>query len=378
MNTSMKDFKFDMQLFAAPTAKDLMIGAGKVYFRRNNPDGTKQARRHMGNCSDFKLAPNIEKIQKKSSMDAAKETYAEAVKSIDYKTTLVLDEFNPFNLALALYGDEGIEIQTSATVARELHEVTFGAVLSMPHKNITDVVIEPLTSTPSSIAPATSFAQVGTPGTGTIASSGNYTGKTSSKYYIEITKANSIIGIITDAEFTWRKGISVVPSTAVVMTGAKQTIAEGIEVTFAAGLSGQDFVTGEIYEIVVKPASSAYVEGVDYLIDATQLRGGIIPIPDTSNIPDGDKVFVSYTVPEKKYPKVMGGTAKKIEGDLLFIGDPTHGRPYTLEIWHVSLSPTGDIGLISEDWANFTLEMTVLADRVNHPTEPFFKALNVN
>ena len=82
-------------------------------------------------------------------------------------------------------------------------------------------------------------------------------------------------------------------------------------------------------------------------------------------------------MPTAKYPKVMGGTVKKIEGDLMFIGDPKHGRPYVLEIWHVNLTPNGDVGLITEEWGSFTIEMTVLADRVNHPDEPFFKMTDV-
>lgn len=373
----MKKFDFDLQRFGTPTPYDLMVGKGKVYFRRKNKDGTKQARRHMGNCPDFKLNANIEKIQKMSSMDHAAEVYAEAVKSISYKPTLTLDEYNPFNLALALYGEEGVEVQEAKIVANEVHDVTSGAVLSVPYKNITDVTIRPITTTPAVIGTPISFVVSGTPGTGIVTSGGTYIGTDSGAYYIEITKANTVPGTITDAEFTWRKGLAGTPSAAIVMSGTSQALAEGVQVSFAAGTSGQDFVAGEIYEITVTPAGSAYIEGIDYISDETQLRGGVIPIPDTSNIKDGSKVFVSYTVPAAKYPKIMGGTVKKIEGDLLFIGDPSHGRPYTLEIWNVSLTPNGDIGLISDEWGSFTLEMTVLSDRMNHPDEPFFKLVSV-
>jgi hypothetical protein len=131
-----------------------------------------------------------------------------------------------------------------------------------------------------------------------------------------------------------------------------------------------------MYEIKVAAAGSSYVAGKDFTLDKTQLRAGIIPIPETSNIPDGSKVKVSYTVPDGKYPKDMGGSVRKIEGDLLFIGDPSMGRAYTGEIWHVTLTPSGDIGLIGEYWGSFTLEMTVMDDRVNHPDAPFFEMVN--
>ncbi len=51
-----------------------------------------------------------------------------------------------------------------------------------------------------------------------------------------------------------------------------------------------------------------------------------------------------------------GWYSEKYEGDLLFLGDPSHGRPYNLEVWHVSIVPTGDIGLITEEWVRLPLK----------------------
>ena len=47
-------------------------------------------------------------------------------------------------------------------------------------------------------------------------------------------------GTITDAEFTWRKGMAGTPSEAVVVTGSAQSIAEGVTVKFTAASSGQE------------------------------------------------------------------------------------------------------------------------------------------
>lgn len=375
IDNNLSSFNFDLQLFA-PDPNDLLIGAGKVLFRRWE-NGEKTVFMHLGNCPEFKLAPNIEKVTKYSSMDSAKEVYAEAIKSMGYTPSITLDEYNPFNLALGLYGEQGIEVQKAKTVAKAEYTAVKGALISVPYKNITDVTVSPITATPAQVGAVTSFSQAGTAGTAKVTSGGNYIGTDSGAYYIEITKANTVEGTITDAEFTWRKGIAGTPSTETVVTGTSQSIAEGVTIQFAAGSSGQDLVVGEIYEIKVKAAGGSYIAGVDYILDKSMLRGGIISIPTTSNIPDGAKVFVSCTVPEAKYPKVMGGTVKKIEGDLMFIGDPKHGRPYVLEIWHVNLTPNGDVGLITEEWGSFTIEMTVLADRVNHPDEPFFKMTDV-
>jgi len=371
------NFKFDLQTFAnAPSAKNLLLGAGKNYFRRWDSNGIPLVRRHLGNVPKFNLTPTIEKLQKFSSMDGVKELYGEGIKSQLYKATLEINEFTPYNLALALYGEEGVETQQAKTVANDVYAVTLGTPISIPYRNITDVVIAPVTTTPASIGAATSYAAVGNPGTAKLTSGGSYVGTTNDAYYIKITKANTVSGTITDAEFTWQKGIGATPSAAMKVTGMAQTLAEGVTVMFAPGVSGQDLVAGEIYEIKVTAAGGSYVAGTDFILDKSQLRAGIIPIPDTSGIPDGSKVQVSYSVPDGKYPKVMGGAVRAIEGDLLFIGDPSMGRAYTVEIWHVSITPSGDIGLIGDDWGAFTLEMTVLADRINHPDEPFFKMVN--
>jgi hypothetical protein len=359
-----------------PSAKNLLLGAGKTYFRRWDYAGNPLIRRHLGNVPKFNLTPTIEKIQKFSSMDGEKELYGEAVKSMLYKASLEVNEITPYNLALAVFGEEGVEIQDAKIVTNEVYTAHLGSPIAIPYRNITDVTIAALAVAPASIGAASSYAAVGSPGTAKLTSGGNYTGTTNGAYYIKITKANAVPGTLTDAEFTWQKGIGAVPGAAVKVTGTAQTLDEGVTVLFAPGSSGQDLVAGEIYEIQVTAAGGNYVAGTDFILDKTQLRAGVIPIPDTSGIVDGSKVRVSYNVPEGKYPKVMGGAVRAIEGDLLFIGAPSMGRAYTVEVWHVSITPSGDIGLIGDDWGSFTLEMTVLADRINHPDEPFFKMVN--
>jgi len=370
------NFKFDLQRFAnAPSADNLMLGAGKPYFRRWL-NGTPTVLRHLGNVPKFNLTPTIEKIQKFSSMDEGRELYGEAVKSQLYKVTVDLNEITPYNLALGLYGEEGVEKQDAKVVADEVYTVALGSPISIPYKNIKDVVISPITALASSMGAAASYAVTGTPGTAKTTSSGSFTGTVSGSYLITITKANAVQGTITDGEFTWQKGFGGAVSVPTKITGLAQSLDEGVKIAFAPGVSGQDLVVGEIYEIKVIAAGTSYVASNDYILDKSQLRAGIIPVPETSSIPDGAKVKVSYTVPEGLYPKVMGGTVRKIEGDLLFIGDPSMGRAYVGEFWHVLISPSGDIGLIGDDWGVFTVEMTVMADRINHPDEPFFKLTN--
>lgn len=374
---NLSNFHFDLQLFSyTPTPRDLMIGAGKVYFRRwDEKTGRPVMRRHIGNATTVNITANVEKIQKYSSMDAAKELYAEAVKSIGYKLTVAMDEYNPFNLALALYGEEGITVQEEKSITGEIYEVMPGSPLQVPYDNITNVKIDPVLKLPSKIYPATMFAAAGmAPGTGQVISSGTYTGTDNESYYVTITTPNSVSGTVTDAEFTWKKGILGTESAPVTVTGTAQVLDEGVMVALTAGsaVGGQDYEAGDIYEIQVKAAMSSYTPGVDFILDETQLRGGIIPIPDSTSIPEGSKVLLSYDVPEAKYPNIYGGTVKTIEGDFVFIGDPSVGRPYKLEVWHAVITPTSEVGLITDEWGSMTIEASILADRRNHPDHPFF------
>ena len=361
---------------SAPSAKNLMLGAGKLFFDRWTESGVKTGRHHLGNAPRFNLTPKIDKLQKFNSMDAERELYAEAVKSMQYTATVEINEFTPFNLALALYGEEGVETQTKKVVTDEIYTVHPGQPLSIPYRNITGVKISPAVPVAASIGAASSYAAVGTPGTATVTSGGTYTGTTSGAYYVTITKANTVKGTVTDAEFTWQKGLTGASSAATVVTGTAQTLAEGVTITFAAaGSSSQDLVAGEIYEIKVTAAGTSYTDGTDFVTDKSLLRAGIVTIPDSTTMTDGEQVKVSYDVPEGKFAKIMGGSVRKVEGDLLFIGDPSMGQAYIAEIWHVSITPTGDIGMIGDDWGSFSLEMSVLADRQNHPQEPFFRMI---
>lgn len=362
----------------APSAKNLMLGAGKIYFNRWLDDGTPTVFRHLGNVPKFNLSPKIEKIQKYSSMDAQRELYAEAVKSMEYKATLDINEFTPYNLALALYGEEAIVTQEQKTVENERHVVTVGSPIILPYKKVSGIKLSYASPVSPSISqPKLFVAGSVKQGTAKVTASGNYSGNDKATYYLTITKANSVPQTVTDAEFTWKKGIGGKESSPVHVTGSQQLIAEGVSVTFAAGSSGQDLVKGDVYQIDVSPAVTTYDAGTDYILDDSQLRYGVIPVPATSNIKTGDTVLVSYTVEEVNYIKIKGGAVRKIEGNMRFLGDPSMGRRYDAEIWHVTITPSGDIGFIGDDWGDFQLEMTVMGDRQNHPDEPFFRISNI-
>lgn len=376
INWALDNSRFDLQLFATPNPDNLMVGRGKAFFRLWLL-GKPTYFRNMGLIESLDITPAIEEITKMNTMYAQSETYKKLIKSVSYDLAIKMAEYDEFNLALALYGQNGVEVQEEKTVSGETYKASPGTVISVPYKMITNVAIAPLVPLPAFIGPAKLYAVSVNGGTGKITTSGTYTGTNESKIYITITNANSTTGTITDVKFTWKDGFGGVESAEIDVTGAPQVISDGVSVSFAAAAAGQDFVEGEIYEIEVRPAQSEYIAGTDYTVDETQLRGGMISIPDTSSIPENSQVRVSYKVPEAKFPKIMGGAVKTIEGDFMFVGDPMSGRPWIVEVWHVVISPTEGVGLITDEWGSLTIKATLLSDRKNHPNEPYFKAVGV-
>lgn len=125
---------------------------------------------------------------------------------------------------------------------------------------------------------------------------------------------------------------------------------------------------------VKKSPSTALVLGTDYdIADATT---GLIHIKESGvTLTDGDTVLVTYTKAAiTGLERVQGGTAAQILGKLLFTGDPAAGPSMDVEVWRVSLNPSGVLGFITGgDFGSFDLSGNILADKTNHPTEPYFR-----
>jgi hypothetical protein len=129
-----------------------------------------------------------------------------------------------------------------------------------------------------------------------------------------------------------------------------------------------------VKDVVVAPtpASTPYVLGTDYKLD---VKTGRIEIIVGGGIADGSDIDVTFDVGECAMVKISGGVAKKIEGYLHFVGDPTMGPAYEGEFWRVSITPDGDLGFISEDWGSIGLTIDVQNDSEHHPDDPYYRLL---
>lgn len=133
-----------------------------------------------------------------------------------------------------------------------------------------------------------------------------------------------------------------------------------------------------VSDVVVKDSTgtTTYTVNTDYTIQ--NAKAGIIYIPASSTIVDAATIKCSYTYGAVTLPKIAGAAQGKIEGYLRFVGDPTTGPAYYGEFWKVSISPEGDLGFISDDFANFTLNFECQDDTANHPTDPMYRVINIS
>jgi len=360
---------------ATPSAKNLYIGSGQVFFDRFDDDENRTGLRHLGNVPKFDLKTEVTKIEKKSSMDAAKSTYDEAVTEKKVSADLTVEEFDPSNLALALYGTEGIINQAAGTVANERQKAYKGRFIQLGAYNVSNVKVKRLTGLPSVVGAAAPFGTI--TGDGTVTSSGTYTGNAVEDYYVTISAAPTAPGDLAGCKMEWKKGLSGIYGVETNVTTAAITLELGIRVTFHLD-AAQTFAVGDTWKIPVSPTQTEYVAGKDFKTDNVLLRGGLISIPETSAIADATDVYIDYTVPEGKYPKIATVTAKSIRGYLLFLGDPSKGSAYNGEFWKVTITPNGNIPLIGTEYAGFDITVTCLDDKENHPDEPLHRLVKLN
>lgn len=144
-------------------------------------------------------------------------------------------------------------------------------------------------------------------------------------------------------------------------------------------------VKGRVYQVagrkigsvtVKKGPSTALVLGTDYDIADSEL--GLIHIREGSvTLTNGDAVLVSYTPTLISTPgsnRVRGANASRILGKLVYVGDPAAGIKWDLEMWKVSLTPSGAVGFITEsEYGSFELSGKVLSDETGHASEPYYR-----
>lgn len=120
----------------------------------------------------------------------------------------------------------------------------------------------------------------------------------------------------------------------------------------------------KIKSVAVKGPSGTptYTLTTDYKVDA---ESGRIYIVEGGGIVDGTHIEVDYSYDAATEIVLLGGNTNVIEGFLRFIGDPATGPILEAEVYKLSFTPDGAIGLIGDDYAEFSLKGKVESDGVH-------------
>lgn len=103
----------------APTANNLLLGKGGVYFDRFDSSNNKTGEMHLGNCDVFEVTPQVDVKSKASSLKATSDLYKEVNNGIRFDFKIDGSELNAENMALLIFGDKGALTQTTGTVSGE-------------------------------------------------------------------------------------------------------------------------------------------------------------------------------------------------------------------------------------------------------------------
>lgn len=370
---------------------DLMVGAGELYFKRKDDNNGLH---HLGNVEEFSITTDVTTVEKNSSMNRKRELMASVVTAVAPSGSMTMTEYNPYNMALGLFGAENVHKQEAKSMVDERYIVpSVPGIIELKDAdgnrlyNAENIIVSLATAIPSKIdndptmpnvASGSSVSVVGLPAPSMVADT---------DLYVAITKASTTPGNVKDLEITWRAGLSDVDKVIkVTNTGATTTEVlgdTGISVTIT--LDTADDMSGTVVaspisgmKIVCIVSKSDLKRDVDYVVEEQSSRAGFIKIPEGSVLNRNDEVLISADIPESDFVTVSGGNAGEIEGELVFIGDPNQGDIYNLEAWKVKIQPDGDLtGLIGSDFGNFNLNVKFLADYKNHRQYPYYKLTKV-
>lgn len=314
----------------SPNPDNYTLPRGRILF-----DG-----RDLGNAPSIAFNVSFETLTHANTRSGLKSIDKTVKLSLTPKVTFSIDEMTVENVATALMADVTKVTQAAADVAGAVAAVA----LNRNYKLIN-------------------------------------TADSTRKFKVGLNKINH--GVVTDGPFTVGETVTGGTSSAtgdVIRVDANTLGLSNITGTFEAGetLTGgtstatatsTSAVTFDEKDLAVSVSSTVMTKGTDYTVDGKS--GRIVPVPGGA-INDGDTLDWEGSCLAHSYSIMQGFKQTSIEGSFTYIPDVPEGNNIEMEFWKVSLSPTGDIGLISDEFMKIDFEGEILKDEVNHPDSPYF------
>lgn len=331
----------------APNTDNYTLGKGVVFFDQL-VSGSFQGERDLGNAPAFTFNIALEKLEHYSSRGGLKAKDKEIISQITPGLAFTLDEINKENLALLTLGDVTTVSQTGGNAAAEV--VTAPAILG----NRVDLAYRGVISWELPYDTGTVIFVLGETVTGAGGATGTVvglsTGATATSGILYIARTNAIDFVDDEAITGSGTGAAAVNS----LTGGVQATVTKLWVQ-----DSTDTIT--------------YVAGTDYEMDTTLSDDDIgrIKILDTGSITAGETLHVTYQYATLTYSNIAMFANTQVTGKLRFVSDNPAGNQQELEVWSVSLTPSGDTAMIGDDWSTLGFVGEILKDETNHPLSPY-------
>ena len=317
----------------SPSTDNYTLGKGVVYFNQLVSAGVYAGERDLGNAPAFAFNISLEKLEHYSSRGGLRAKDKEIISQISPGVSFTLDEINKDNVALLSLGDTVDITQAAGVASAEVVTGNLGMRTDLAYRSIGTHKIShgTVTSGPFTVAD-------------------------------EVTSDNVDVGT----------GIIAAVDTGFIMVAIQSgTFADTDTITDTSGasadMSADPVWTAGVIMIQDSADSVTYVAGTDYVISTT-LRDdsiGRFQVLSTGSITEGEVLHVTYGYAASSYSEIRAFKQTQLEGKLRFVSDNPAGTQQELQIWRVSLAPTGDTALIGDDWSTLAFTGEVLKDESN-------------
>lgn len=330
----------------APNTDNYTLGKGVVFFDQL-VSSVYQGERDLGNAPAFTFNIALEKLEHYSSRGGLKAKDKEIISQITPGLAFTLDEINKENLALLTLGNTttvtqalgsaDAEVVTAPVVLGNRVDLANRAIIShtLPYDGGTVIFVVGEVVTGAGGATGVVVSVTGTAATGTLV----------------VARTNTTDFVDDEAITGDGSGAAEVASA----TGGTQN-------TSTPGILVQDSTD-----------TTTYVSGTDYEVDITLSDDDIgrIRIIEDGSITAGETLHVTYQYDAMTYTNIAMFANTQVVGKLRFVSDNPAGNQQELEVWSVSLTPSGDTAMIGDDWSTLGFVGEILKDETNHPLSPY-------
>ena len=310
-----------------------MVGAGEVWFNRKSASKDSNGFHHLGNVDEFNITVDVTTVEKNSSMNKKRTLMATVTTAVKPSASLTLTEYNPYDLALGLYGEEAITHQEKATLTDEQYTlssvpgiITLTDADGNRYYDVKDIVVKPVgggkatakvKTAPSSMT-FTGSTLTDTKGGKIQIDTSAYAAGTDERLFFSVDTANTANGDVAGLVINFKEGLTGAVQKYIATTGTAETftLTSGAKavITLTSSDSFTAFSSGVMAEVKIVAPKTAYVKGVDYDCSEQDARAGIIRLLPNGSLKTGDTVIVSASVPARTFSNVSLGEEEDLDG----------------------------------------------------------------